>query len=46
LGAFGGAVAAVALLSLPLLPQAVTVNAASGTATAAARRVMGLRGLM
>src|SRR3954469_7686445 len=44
-GAFGGAVAAVASLLLSLLPQALTATAASGTASAAARTVMGLRRL-
>src|SRR5512133_1683351 len=41
-GALGGAGAAVALLLLPP-PQAATDNAASGTASATARRLMGLR---
>src|SRR5512133_314125 len=44
-GAFGGAGAAVALLLLPP-PQAATDNAASGTASATARRLMGLRRLI
>src|SRR3954454_7346573 len=44
--AFGGVVAAVASLLLLLLPQAVTAIAARGTASAEARRVIGLRRLM
>src|SRR3954469_14374498 len=40
--AFGGAAAAVALLLLLLPPQAVIANAASGTASAAARTFIGL----
>src|SRR3954469_4334656 len=40
--ALGGAAAAVALLLLLLPPQAVIANAASGTASAAARTLIGL----
>src|SRR5512133_3901754 len=45
-GAFGGAGAAVALLLLLPPPQAATDSAASGTASATARRLMGLRRLI